>query len=143
MSYRWGFFRSKDCQGESPKSVVVGAFRVPESDLAGLRQLVSLHVELVKGFAVVGHVEGVLCHALFEELGRLLLPVQAASYTNSGSPWFSSRALALLSSMYSTSLIERGYIRMVGTIRIGRGALKKVYALTPAGLIAAVLDWNL
>jgi len=41
------------------------------------------------------------------------------------------------------SLIERGYIRMVGTIRIGRGAPKKVYALTPAGLIAAVLDGNL
>ena len=32
---------------------------------------------------------------------------------------------------------------MVGTIRIGRGAPKKVYALTPAGLIAAVLDGNL
>jgi len=71
MSYWWGFFRSKDCQGESPKSVVVGAFRVPEGDLAGLRQLVSLHVELVKGFAILGHVEGVLCHALFEELGHI------------------------------------------------------------------------
>lgn len=41
------------------------------------------------------------------------------------------------------SLVERGLIRLLGTVTLGRGAPRKVYGLTPAGLIAAMLEGDL
>ena len=42
-------------------------------------------------------------------------------------------------------LLDWGLIRMVGTIKVGRGAPRKVYGLTPAGLLVGMLEgdlWN-
>ena len=41
------------------------------------------------------------------------------------------------------SLESRGYITMAGTAQTGRGAPRKIYTLTPAGVIAAVLAGEL
>jgi len=41
------------------------------------------------------------------------------------------------------SLIERGYILLKGKEIRGRGAPRKIYALTPAGIVAAVLEGEL
>jgi|GEM_PF-2300862 len=41
------------------------------------------------------------------------------------------------------NLMEKGYIRLKGKEKAGRGAPRKIYALTPAGLVAAVLEGDL
>jgi DNA-binding PadR family transcriptional regulator len=54
-----------------------------------------------------------------------------------------SRIVPATINLAKSRLIVRGYIEMAGTAQIGRGAPKKIYALTPAGVVAAVLEGEL
>jgi hypothetical protein len=51
----------------------------------------------------------------------------------------SQRIVPATINLAKNRLIGRGYIIMAGTAKTGRGAPRKIYTLTPAGVIAAVL----